>query len=267
MTASKAAPISLSECSRDALAKKERLVGVDACRGVAVSMMVAYHLCYDLAYIGFAPWSRFEMQTHAVWIGWRTLIVTSFLLLVGFSLTLRAKSNPSPRAFWWRWIQIAAAAVLVSVVSALFSGQYWIYFGILHFIAVSILAGWLLQHAVKSAASLAAIGVMLIAAGLLIASPFFDSRPMSIVGFSLHKPLTDDYVPLFPWLGVVAIGMAVGIARQHSRFVPVRLPVDVLAPLIRFLAKIGRWALTVYLVHEPVFLGILFILRNLLRAH
>ena len=42
-----------------------------------------------------------------------------------------------------------------------------------------------------------------------------------------HKPATEDYVPLFPWTGVLLIGLAVGhaLAPRLDRLAPLaRLP-------------------------------------------
>ena len=40
--------------------------------------------------------------------------------------------------------------------------------------------------------------------------PFFDSRLTNWVGLITRKPVTEDYAPLLPWLGVMMWGLAAG---------------------------------------------------------
>ena len=54
------------------------------------------------------------------------------------------------------------------------------------------------------------IGCAVIVAGIALSYPMFDTRALSVFGFVAHKPITDDYVPLAPWAGVVFIGIALG---------------------------------------------------------
>jgi uncharacterized membrane protein len=69
-----------------------------------------------------------------------------------------------------------------------------------------------------------------------------------------HKPLTEDYVPLLPWLGVVLVGVAVGhwlLARERNAITALNRATPA------WLTWLGRHSLLVYLVHQPVLVGIL----------
>jgi uncharacterized membrane protein len=237
-----------------------RFAGVDLLRGLAVAMMVGYHCCYDLAYFRFASFSPDDMLIRWGWIAWRDLIVASFLLLVGLSRALNAAFKPAASDFWKRWGQIAAGAALVSVASFGFAGERWIYFGILHFIAVALLICRLLLVRTQSAPWIAVLGALALAAGALISTPAMDAPPLDILGFAAHKPPTEDYVPLFPWIGVVLIGLAGGLRWRSQDFAPLaalnRLRGVVPAPLQRLLAAAGRWSLSIYLVHQPILIGL-----------
>ena len=234
-----------------------RLPIIDALRGFAVAQMIVFHFIYDLNYFG---WVKIAMLVDQPWVGWRAAIVSQFLLLVGVSLVLRTAFKPSWADFCKRWAQIAAAAALVSAGSWLVFGPRFIWFGILHFVAVALIIVRLL--APLGAWNLA-LGVAALAAGLLFADPFFNEAPANALGFVTRKPTSVDYVPLFPWLGVVLAGAGLGALwrRREFRLAP---PVDALnAAPPRLLVWLGTWALTVYLAHQPLLMGVLWMVRKL----
>ncbi len=249
-----------------------RLEFVDAARGVAIAMMIAYHFCFDLTYFGWAGWA---MLDDARWVAWRAFIVASFLFLVGISLALRddrdrARARTTDhgrdmdRAFVKRWAQVAAGALLVTVGSALLFPDTFIYFGVLHFVAVAL---WLCRRAPRLGAWAIALGVVAFALGALIHESAFDPRLINWIGFAEHKPLTEDYVPLFPWLGVALVGCGLGAlwTRRKCRLAPFvssawqRVPSGVRT----LLATSGRWSLTIYLVHQPILFGAMSLIKQL----
>ncbi len=237
-------------------AKAPRLPVVDVLRGFAVAQMIVYHFIFDLNHFG---WLKLRMLSDQPWVGWRTAIVTQFLLLVGVALVLRASFKPGLVDFWRRWAQVAGAAVLVSIGSAIVFGPRYIWFGILHFIAVALV---LARPLVRLGAWNLLFGAIVLAFGLLYAHPAFNDVPQNIVGLVTQKPKTEDYVPLFPWMGVVLIGAGLGALwqRRNWSLAPVFQPLNDKPP--RVLRLLGTWALTVYLAHQPVLMGMLWLARQ-----
>ncbi|MEO8936928.1 MAG: heparan-alpha-glucosaminide N-acetyltransferase [Burkholderiaceae bacterium] len=238
-----------------------RIDAVDVARGIAITMMIAYHFCFDLTFYHWAAWA---MLDDPRWIGWRSAIVTSFLFVVGVSLALRdARDHAKPgasawfdRAFVHRWAQIAAAAALVTAGSALLFPQSFIYFGVLHFVAVAL---WVCRRAPRLGGWAIVLGCAMLVIGNFVSSPIFDPRTLNWIGFATTKPITEDYVPLFPWLGVVLVGCGAGALWAHRGF---RLSPRTAAAwegwpvaLRRMLATMGRRSLTIYLAHQPLLLG------------
>ena len=237
-----------------------RVVVVDAARGGAIVAMIAYHVCFDLTYFHWADW---PMLDDPRWIACRSAIVTSFLFLVGVSLALRDdRERATGRSAWFdrgfvrRWSQVAGAAALVTAGSALLFPATFIYFGVLHFVAVAL---WLCRRAPRLGGGAIVLGVAAIALGLAFDSEAFDPKRVDWIGFAAHKPVTEDYVPLFPWLGVVLIGCGIGAAWARRAF---RLWPGVDAAwratpvaLRTTLAAMGRWSLTIYLLHQPLLIG------------
>ena len=230
-----------------------RLPLVDAARGAAVAMMIAYHFCYDLTHFGFA---RFDMLGDWRWIAWRNVIVTAFLLLVGVSLVLAQLG--SQRGYWRRLAQVGGCAILVSVVSWVMFAERFIYFGILHFIvAASLLA----RPALRLGRWAAVLGLLLIVLGTQLHWPEMDPRALNWIGFAAHKPPTEDYTPLLPWLGVVLIGIGLAALWQRRSF-RVTPQLDAAAQRTpRWLGWLGRHSLVAYMLHQPVLMAGLGLVR------
>jgi uncharacterized membrane protein len=234
---------------------KVRLSIVDALRGFALLMMCLFHFCYDLNYFG---WANFPIGISLSWIIWQRAIASTFLLLVGIGLVLRAKFKPSWRDFWQRWLQIAGAAILVSLGSYLIFPTSFIYFGILHCIAISLLVGRLL---LRFGAINLWLGIGAIALANTFTNPFFNDRFLNWLGFATQLQPTEDYVPLFPWLGVVLIGCGLGKIWERFQF---RLPkfLATIGDRLTWLVWIGKRSLAIYLLHQPILLAILFSIRG-----
>ena len=232
----------------DIIARPKRLLAIDALRGFALVLMIVYHFCFDLAWFKVI---RADFNNDPFWLGYRAMVVSWFLLLVGVNLVLARRVHPGLGPFWRRIALIVFCAALVSVASYVTFPQTFITFGVLHCIAVaSILA----RPLVRFPRAALVLGLAVIAAGLTIQLPVFDARWLNWVGLTAHKPATEDYVPLFPWLGVVLVGVALGAwvaARERS---PITL-LNRIAP--RWLAWLGRHSLIVYMAHQPVLVGIL----------
>ena len=90
--------------------------------------------------------------------------------------------------------------------------------------------------------------------------PVFDSRWTNWVGLVTHKPVTEDFVPVLPWLGVLLFGLAAGQWLLRAR--PGWLSGPLLAPA-RPLAALGRWSLSFYMLHQPVLIGLLMAVQAL----
>jgi uncharacterized membrane protein len=89
---------------------------------------------------------------------------------------------------------------------------------------------------------------------------FFDNPALNWLGWISRKPVTEDYVPVFPWLGVLWWGLAAGNWALKAR--PAWFHRRLNAPGLA-LARLGRWSLTYYMAHQPVMIGALMALAAL----
>jgi uncharacterized membrane protein len=139
----------------------------------------------------------------------------------------------------------------------------FIYFGVLHGMAVMLVivrlsAGWgawlwplgALAVATKFIASYA------IAAGAL--GVFLNEKMFNWLGLISVKPITEDYVPVLPWLGVMWWGMA-GARWWMARSAGKPTKAKWATPLLRPMAALGRWSLSYYMLHQPILLGALWL--------
>jgi len=228
----------------------DRFERLDAVRGVAIVWMAAFHFCFDLNHYGFI-WQDFH--TDPLWTVQRSAIVTLFVFCVGVGQAVALAQGQTMRRFWRRWAQIAGCAVLVSLGSALMFPQTYISFGVLHGIAVILL---LLRLAAPARRWLWPLGLAALLMPLIVQRPFFDTRATNWVGLITHKPITEDYVPVLPWLGVALWGLAAGqwTLRHRSTWLSGALPAALRLPG-RPLAVLGRWSLSFYMLHQPVLIG------------
>ena len=220
-----------------------RLQSIDFYRGLAILAMVAYHATWDLNYYGFIS---VGIGIDPLWFTIQRSILTAFLLLTGAGLWLAHRDGIDWRRFWRREALLVAAALGVSAVTWFQFGEYFAYFGVLHAIALSSL----LALPVIRAPLWAGIGtaVLFLFVPAVFTSELFNTRWLAWIGFFTMVPETADLVPMFPWFGVVLlglIGMRLFATAPAFTWTTVGLPVG-------FLARIGRWSLIIYLLHQPL---------------
>jgi uncharacterized membrane protein len=232
----------------------DRYDRLDALRGAAVVWMAAFHFCFDLNYFRLLrPLQAFTRDPF--WTTQRACIVTLFVFCAGLSQAVAWQAGQGWPRFWQRWAQVAACALLVSAGSALLFPHSYIYFGVLHGLAAMlVLARWAvpLRGGLWGLWGLWLTGALCLSLPALVQHPFFDTRATNWVGLVTRKPVTEDYVPVLPWLGVMLWGLAAGqwLLRHRRAVLAGGLP-----RWFKPLAVLGRWSLSFYMVHQPVLLG------------
>lgn len=237
--------------------KPARFALVDLLRGLAILAMVAYHLAWDLYYLGF---TATDVMVEPGWIAFQRGILSSFLLLVGAALVLGHGRGVRWPAFRRRFAVVLAAALVVSAGTYAVFPEFFVFFGVLHAIALfSICALPLLRAPLWLV--LAAAAVFLLTPVLLVV-PEFSDRRLAWIGLWAETPPTTDIVPFFPWFGVVLLGVAGMRVLLVSPWRPL-LEGWRAGRWSRWLAIAGRWSLVIYLVHQPLLFGGLTLLAQL----
>ena len=230
-----------------------RYLSVDILRGVAIVMMIAFHFTYDLNYFHFVT---ADFYHDPFWLNFRTLILSLFLVLVGFSLQLAAAHKLNYRRHLRRLALLIGAAVAVTVGSFLIFPDMVILFGVLHFIALASVLGLLFLRFYWINLLL---GVGVVVLDLWFQHAWFNQPAWHWIGLMTHKPTTLDYVPLLPWFGVVLVGMF--LARLALKYELLSTTNRGGNSLTLLLALSGRHSLFIYIIHQPLFFGILYLVR------
>jgi uncharacterized membrane protein len=239
---------------------RPRFDRIDALRGVAIVWMTIFHFCFDLNYFG---WIKQNFLYDPFWTWQRTCIVSLFLFTAGLGQAVAFTQGQGWRRFWRRWAQVAGCALLVSAGSAVMFRDSFIYFGVLHGIAVMLVVVRLTARWGRWLWLAGAIALLLphaampthVALGNLA---LLNERWLNWIGFVSIKPVTQDYVPVLPWLGVMWWGVAAGQWLLSARPALVQGPIPRLAEP---LAWLGRWSLSWYMLHQPLLIGAMLLVR------
>lgn len=238
--------------------KRERFWEIDALRGIAIIMMVAFHAVFDMAFfLGF----RVTTDT-AFWYFFPRIIASVFLLLVGVSLTISYRRaslwGASPlRKFLLRGAKIFSLGLAITAFTMLAFPQEPILFGVLHFIGLAIIICYpLLRHP----AAVPPIAALLFAAGLFLNTITVQFPYLFWLGLAPAGFQTLDYFPLLPWLGVALAGVALGnrLYKEGKRGFHLQDHSKNIA--VRPLAFLGRHSLLVYFLHQPLLVALLLLI-------
>lgn len=165
-------------------------------------------------------------------------------------------------AFWRRFLRVAGAAALITVATVVAIPEAFVFFGILHAIALASLLGMVLLG--LPAWALLALAALAFAAPGSLRAALFDPWWMWWTGLQTVPVRAVDYVPLAPWLGPFLLGLAAGrigtglglwtrLARWRG------------GALAGWLSWPGRHSLVVYLLHQPVLIAGLWLATQVFR--
>jgi len=230
---------------------RARIWEIDFLRGLSIILMVLYHLGYDLTElcgIKTLLGIRINLSSPSLVVA-QYFFAGLFIILSGISSTL-TRSNTR------RALKLLGVALLVSAATYIFMPSAAVHFGIIHFLAVSILIyGLTLQKSRPIACLAAAAAVFLLSVALRLVLRHLTVSFDWLLPLGVTSPAYSsfDYFPLLPWLGVFLAGAALGKSTYGAKQSLFRrqLPET-------FVNAAGKYSLWIYIVHQPVILAVLY---------
>lgn len=239
---------------------------LDELRGLDLISMMLYHGMWDVVFLFGVVQKWYTGRPGFVW---QQSICWVFILLSGFCLPLG--HHPFRRG-----AVVFGAGALVTAVTLLFLPEDVVWFGVLTLLGSSMLLTAALDPLLRRVPP--AVGVAVSALlfwgtyptmngfwnlpGGRLALPLalYASWPTAYLGFMPKSFFSTDYFPLLPWLFLFWAGYFLHHLVGRGRLAPLRR--SVCPPL----GWMGRHSLVLYLLHQPVILGVLTVAFRLVRA-
>ena len=242
---------------------------IDELRGLALIAMVVYHTLYDLEMMYQIP---LGLYANMGLILFQACIAGVFIFLSGLSSEL-SRNNLR------RGVVCFACGAALTLFTFLFMKEYLIQFGILHLLGLSMILYSVLQPLVQKippAAGLILFGLLFLftygapqgyvgipgVVHILLPRSWYTASPYLFpLGFPHPSFWSSDYFSLLPWFFLFLAGACLGRPAKERR-----LPAFCYRSRLRPLAFVGRHTLLIYLAHQPVIYGILWLGFGLVRG-
>ena len=227
---------------------------VDFLRGVGISMMVVSNFITDLQlFLGYSGhrlfWSFFAVTTAFIFV-----FISGLSFWISYSRTVKRTVRPYPK-YLRRFLELFGLGILITLITHFFLRGMTVYFGILHFLGTAGIIA-IPFHRFGRYNLLWALFFIL---GSLWVGQLHGSIWLLPLGITPRRFYSPDYFPIFPWFGVYLLGLAAG-----SMFYPEGMRKPELniprSTVLSFLCFAGRHTLKIYLIHQPVLVGLLRLL-------
>lgn len=224
------------------LTTNNRIWEIDFFRGIALILMIFFHIIWDLNEYYHYP---LDYSSGIFFVIGKTAAFL-FIIITGISCIF-SSNNPS------RGIKIFAVAMVVTIVTYFYDPDSFIIFGILHFLGINVL---LYPYYNKLNNSLLLLlGTMIILLGQAFQNVDIDHNYLLVLGLARPDYYPLDYYPLLPYTGLFLLGIVLSRILYPKK-----------QSLFRFnfdrnpISTVGKNTLLVYLLHQPIILAILYLL-------
>ena len=238
---------------------------LDELRGIAIIAMITYHTIYSMAFIFRLDFSySLLLQAYK----FQPFIPILFITLCGISCSF-SKNN------FKRGTIVFATAIAITIVTAIFMPSITIIFGILHFLGISLILYSITKKFIDKIPVNIGIAIFLILFIVAYNIPngyigfkpliyfelpkqLYSFYPLFIIGFPTSNFTSGDYFPLIPNIFLLLFGVYIGTLIKEKG-VP-SFMYKKLCPPLDFL---GRHSLAIYVIHQPIIIGVLYLITFL----
>lgn len=234
---------------------KNRIWEIDATRGLLIALMVFYHMLFDLQYI-----FSYNINIDTPFFNYSVNFFAGAFIFVSGICANFSKSSLK------RGFLLFGFSLIITLITYFYDKPTAIYFGILHFLAISMIITHLLKQGININplnklnlyfAIIISFSIILI--GQYLKNINFSSNLFLFLGITKKDFTSLDYFPLFPWYGVFLLGFLFG-KRVYKNKITLFPNYNKLI----FLQLIGRNSLIIYLLHQPIILLVLSFLNKFL---
>ncbi|HPX70338.1 MAG TPA: heparan-alpha-glucosaminide N-acetyltransferase [Bacillota bacterium] len=232
---------------------KERIWELDALRGLSILCVVAIHLGFDLMLFGLVDFSWSPLMLFVKEYGGAI-----FVILSGICITL-GRGNLKRASVVVICALLLTAATYALSLMGLIDDSLVIRFGVLHLLGSCMLLYHVYKRLPLKAMGFAAI--VIIVAGYVLEGMYFPIRGLFFLGIVDKSFASGDFFPLLPHLGWFMLGNVLGVTvyKDKKTLFP---KVDTKALPIRLLSFCGRASLPIYLLHQPLFFGLIYLIKG-----
>ena len=246
--------------------KKERYYLLDSLRGLALLLMRFYHAIWDLIYMFRASVPWFTPTFDRVL---QRFICITFISVSGFCFSLGSHKLR-------RSLTVLLASAVITLATLIAMPRNIIVFGVLSLIGICMLIATLAERLLikinpyvgATACLVLYILTQNVYLGILGIGSFSITLPSflyanyftAFLGFPHPEFLSSDYFSLFPWCFIFFFGFF--LYQIFKRQMLLRF---LKRPRIKPLEAVGRHTLIIYMLHQPIIFGALYIIFSIMK--
>ena len=245
----------------------KRYIELDLLRGLAILLMIFGHILWDLDYFGLV---KINSTLYSIL---QYIVPPLFFILVGMSIIAGRKNHTFTKEqekkyyekMIIRGLKIFNLGMFLTIASLFAMPETPVYFGVLHCIGISIILSTIF---LKYKHYNFIFAVLILSLSVLFSQIHLQNPSILHMVFGIHQAdiwkYTVDYFPLVPWFGLTLLGMGIGnilyVKEKRSFKVP---SFSYLRP-VKLFSWFGRHSLEIYLIHQPVIAGFLYLFIKVL---